>query len=366
MVVNRNIDYPPLEDAQKSALHAALGPKVALANPLDYHTYIWTDPAAMPATYTAAMQADLALGVVVSDFPRNDRCTDQDWEPVINAVTATARATGKPMAIVSALAENISEATATRLIADGITPLCGMQDALDAIETAAWLGQNRNPQGEILLPGDSGPAQTLTEAEAKQILADHGLQIPRSLRANGLTELADIAPRMTFPAVLKLEGLAHKSDAGGVALNLADPQQVLDAARAMPGEKFLLEQMITGSIAELLIGVVKDPAHGFVLSIGAGGVLTEILGDVANLLLPTNPDAIRNALQTLRIWPLLNGYRGAPQADLDAIIAAVLAVQACVIANADRIEEVEINPAICTARGAIAADALIRMAKPDD
>ena len=116
----------------------------------------------------------------------------------------------------------------------------------------------------------------------------------------------------------------------------------------------------------VIIGVVKDPAHGFVLSIGAGGVLTEILGDVANLLLPTNADAIRNALQTLRIWPLLNGYRGAPQADLDAIIAAVLAVQACVIANADRIEEIEINPAICTARGAIAADALIRMAKPDD
>ena len=166
--------------------------------------------------------------------------------------------------------------------------------------------------------------------------------------------------------MLKLEGLAHKSDSGGVALNLTTTDQVLDAARAMSGTQFLLEEMITGSNAELLIGVVKDPAHGYVLSIGAGGVLTEILADVVNLLLPTNADAIASALQSLRSYPLLTGYRGAKPANLKAITDAILAVQACMIANAARIEEVEINPLICTATGAIAADALIRIGEPDD
>jgi succinyl-CoA synthetase beta subunit len=130
----------------------------------------------------------------------------------------------------------------------------------------------------------------------------------------------------------------------------------------MPAASFLVEEMIAGSVAELLVGVVRDPAHGFVLTLGAGGILTELLGDTVSLLVPATEDEVAAALARLRIAPLLSGYRGKPAADLGAAVAGVMAVQAFVVEHAARIEEVEVNPLICTATRAVAADALIREA----
>jgi hypothetical protein len=109
-----------------------------------------------------------------------------------------------------------------------------------------------------------------------------------------------------------------------------------------------------------LIGVVKDPAHGFVLTLGAGGTLTEILQDSISLLLPTTDSAIQAGLSQLKIAPLLNGYRGAAPADMVAILRAIRAVQDYCIAHRDSLQEIEVNPLICTPADAIAADALLR------
>ena len=132
----------------------------------------------------------------------------------------------------------------------------------------------------------------------------------------------------------------------------------------MPCDSFLLEQMITGTQVELLVGVVVDPAHGFVLTLGAGGTLTEVLQDHVSLLLPVTDTDIRDALSRLRIAPLLDGYRGARPVDRDAIVATVLAVQEYVIAHTPF--EIEINPLMCGAGGAFAADALITTGETND
>ena len=126
----------------------------------------------------------------------------------------------------------------------------------------------------------------------------------------------------------------------------------------MPCDSFLVEEMVTDPIAELLIGVVCDPAHGYVLTLGAGGTLTELLQDSASLLLPVTRDDVLNALGELRTSVLLNGYRGAPAANKDAIVDAVMAVQSYV--TAEHPFEVEINPLICREQDAIAVDALIK------
>jgi succinyl-CoA synthetase beta subunit len=133
----------------------------------------------------------------------------------------------------------------------------------------------------------------------------------------------------------------------------------------MPCDEFLVEEMVTGTLAELLIGVVHDPAHGYVLTIAAGGVLTELLQDSQSLLIPTTEIDISGALHKLRISKLLDGYRGACAANYPAIIEVVMSVQNFVLANAARVEEVEINPLLCCADRAVAADALIRIAKED-
>ena len=155
--------------------------------------------------------------------------------------------------------------------------------------------------------------------------------------------------------------MAHKTEAGAIALDLRDSAAVGREARGMRTDGYLVEEMVTDTVAELLVGVVADPAHGFVLTLGAGGTMTEILDDVTSLLLPVAEEDVKAALDRLRIAPVLSGYRGAPAADCNGIASAVLAVQDYVIANAEVVREVEVNPLLVTPTRAVAADALIRL-----
>ena len=120
----------------------------------------------------------------------------------------------------------------------------------------------------------------------------------------------------------------------------------------------LVERLVPDGIVELLVGVQSDPVFGPVLSLGVGGVLTELVRDVAHLLLPVDAAEIRDALLGLRCGPLLTGYRGGPAADLDGTVAVVERVAALVLATPE-VVELEINPLIVTADGAWACDALV-------
>lgn len=359
LAVDTGLVFPPLEPGQRAALAEALGPKVALANPLDYHTYIWGDQPATTRCFSAMMQGDLAMGCAVLDFPREDRCDASDWHKVVEAIADTQAETGKRMCILASLPETLPEEVADRAVARGIVPFSGMGEALAALDLGAWLGQVREVPEPVLLPGDPVGARTLTEAQAKAALAAHGVRVPGSGRAMGASEAAEIAAGLGFPVVLKGEGVAHKTEAGAVVLNLADEGAVEAAASRMQAASFLVEEMVTGTVVELLVGVVRDPAHGFVLTLGAGGTLTEILRDTVSMLVPSTRDDIRGALKKLKISPLLAGYRGAAAANLEAVLDAVMAVQSFVEAEAARLEEIEINPLICTPSEAVAADALI-------
>ena len=111
---------------------------------------------------------------------------------------------------------------------------------------------------------------------------------------------------------------------------------------------------------ELLVGITRDQAHGFVLTIATGGIMTELLDDSTSLLVPAARDHVTTALNSLKMAPLMYGYRGKPPINFKALLDAIDALQSYVVANADSLEEVEINPLICTAQAAIAVDALIR------
>lgn len=356
-----DVQFPALDTQQSNDLRAALGPMVALANPLDYHTFIWTDTAAMTATFTAMMAGtQMDIGCIICDFPREDRCSAQAWDCIIDAATTTKKATGKPLALVATLPDALPEPFAERIIDAGLIPLLGLDDALAAISAAAWLGKDATSADPLLLPSTITDTQLLSETEAKAALAKHGVSVPASARAENLSVLASVLANIPMPLVLKAEGMAHKSDLGGVALGLSSEAEIIDAAHKMQSDSFLVEEMITGGVAEMLVGVVRDPAHGFVLTLAAGGVLTELLRDSVSLLLPTRAEDIDAALDTLRIAPMLRGYRGKPAAERGAIVNAVLSVQSYVTAHAAHLEEVEINPLICTPTRAVAADALIR------
>lgn len=354
----REVVFPPLNDRQKTDLRDALGPMVALANPLDYHTYIWRDTEAMTRAFAAMMDPDLAMTMLIGDFPRPDRCDPSDWECLIEATIAAKTQTGSNVALVASLPELLPEDVAERLMAAGVVPFAGLTEAIAACEAASRpIPPAPSP---LLLPTPVVAPDLVPEVEAKERLAWHGLRTPNFKRVSTPGAARAAAADIGFPVVLKGEGIAHKTEAGAVVLNLTSGLAVRDAADAMPTERFLVEEMVTGTVAELLVGVVKDPAHGFVLTLAAGGTLTELMADSASLLLPAADAEIESALSSLRCSKLIDGYRGAPAANRGAILRAIRSVEAYVLANAEGLEEIEINPLLCTPTDAIAADALMR------
>ena len=157
-------------------------------------------------------------------------------------------------------------------------------------------------------------------------------------------------------------GIAHKSEAGAVALNLRDVDAVVAAASKMQGVTgFLVEEMIGGGVAEVLIGITRDATGLYLLTIGSGGVMTELMADTASLLLPATREDISKALGGLKVAHLLEGFRGRPAADITAVLDAIEAVCHYAVANAGRLIELDVNPLIACEKGAFAVDALIRL-----
>ncbi|MEP5153634.1 CoA-binding protein, partial [Planktotalea sp.] len=143
--MTKGLTYPALEPHQSQNLRAALGPKVALANPLDYHTYIWGDAQAMSDTFTALFDADLGLGIIVLDFPRPDRCSLDEWDAALEAIKDCAKRSTTPVAVLSSLPDTMPEFISKSLIENGIIPLHGMDAALRATALAPALAASDTP-----------------------------------------------------------------------------------------------------------------------------------------------------------------------------------------------------------------------------
>jgi len=202
---------------------------------------------------------------------------------------------------------------------------------------------------------------------SKHALAAHGVAIPRGRLVATPDEAADAADALGYPVVVKAVSatLAHKSEIGAVRVNLRDAASVRSAAADLRplGEALLIEHMVTDAVAEVLVGIDRDPAIGPYMVLGSGGVLVELFADSTILLLPASGAEIRDALATLKVARLLAGHRGKPAGDIAALVATILAVQAYALANLDRLLEIDVNPIMVRrhGRGAVAVDALIRL-----
>ena len=364
--VGRAVEFAALQSQQLPRLRRVLGEMVTLSNPLDYHTFVWGDLARQTEAFSAMFEGGYALNLVVLDFPRGDRCDASEWETTADAVIAAASATGALAGLLATLPENMPEPIADRLMANGIVAFCGIDETITAAEVAAGIGRAwRAPPALPLLdvPYMDGEIETLTEADAKAELAAFGLPVPRGLLASSPGEAAEQAERLGFPVVLKGLGIAHKTEAGAVILNLKDIEAVSNAAAAMAANAgYLVEKMIDPPVAELIVGATRDPVFGLSLTLGAGGIFVELLEDSIILPLPATRTDIHAAISRLRIAKLIDGYRGRPKGDLEAAIGAVAGVADYVVKNAARVEELDINPlmVLSEGRGVAAVDALIR------
>lgn len=212
----------------------------------------------------------------------------------------------------------------------------------------------------------------LSETEAKEALAAFGVPVVHDAVVHDAAEARLAADRIGYPLVAKLVSpdVAHKTEHGLIRLSLKDADSVVEAfdsmmakARSMPGvriEGVTLEPMLQGGV-EILAGVTRDPVFGWMLTVGLGGVWTELMKDVQHRLLPVDAAGAESMLRGLKGFKLLDGYRGAPKADVAAAARVIAALCDAVLAGGDRLREVEINPLLVMpeGQGAIAVDALV-------
>jgi acyl-CoA synthetase (NDP forming) len=201
----------------------------------------------------------------------------------------------------------------------------------------------------------------ITEREAKGILAQYGVRSVAERQAKNADEAVQAAAALGYPVVLKADGdIAHKTEAGAVKLDLRDADAVRAACASMTAAKegFLVQPMLKGGV-ELVVGVKRDPLVGPVLLVGLGGVLVEIMRDTVLALAPVGKAEARHMLESLKGFKLLQGYRGTPAADIDAVCDAIARISEFAADHADRIEEIDVNPLLARPDGAVALDALI-------
>ena len=360
-----NLEFVDFAASQRAALKAELGPIVTIANPLDYHTFIWGDTPRMTRVFSTVMAESFDLTVFILDMPRADRCDPAGYQCAVDAIIAAKAQTGARVAVLASLPENMSDHFTREFMRAGVAVLHGMSEGIAAIGAAIAAGRfkDADPEPLVLAANGATSSSILSEAASKEALSGFGLRIPRSIQAQSVDELIEESAALSFPVVLKGTGLAHKSEAGLVALDIRDEPSLAAAARQMQTvtSEFLVEEMAVGGIAEVLVGITRDPTGTFLLTLGAGGVLTELLADTASLLLPASPVEIETALNSLRIGRLLQGYRGKPAADMRALTDAVMSICRYAEAHGDRLVELEVNPLIARVGDAIAVDALIRL-----
>ena len=377
------LGFPAFGPAERAALLPLLPDIATVSNPLDYTTPIWGDASKTGPVFAAAIngvQADST--VLVQDYPAAGLDESKPYYRAdAGAFIAAAKARGIPAAICATLPENIDPETRDWLVAQGVAPMQGLTETLDAMRAAGLWAERRKhimaerPAPLLALP-DLATLQTVDEAAGKALLSTLGLPIPAGEVVAG-AQVVQAASRIGYPVVLKMMGpkLAHKSEAGAVALGLANAADLTAALQKMRAEvtahdplaltdRFLVESMAPRPLAELLVNLRRDAQFGLVLTLGAGGVLVELLEDAATLLLPASAAQIEAALNGLKIARILRGYRGAKGADMAALAGFIAHLCQIFESQSATLAEVEINPLFVTATGPWVVDVLIQKAGP--
>jgi acyl-CoA synthetase (NDP forming) len=369
-----DLDFAPLSNGSAGRLRAVLTDRVTIANPFDIHTYLWFDPPALKRVFSEILHGGYDAAGFMLDSPPEGKADSTAYDAVIDVFIEAAHGAPTRAALIASLPETISPRVRQRCLDGGVIPLQGQREALEALSLAGGVGAAwmNNPNVLLNLPparaGASSEIYALSEHAGKAALAAFGVRVPRG-KLVPAGAAAEAALALGFPVVIKASGanLEHKTEVGGVALNVRNEADAHSAALRLAklSDTVLVEEMLIDGVAEVLIGVIVDPQFGQVMVLGAGGVFTEILSDSVPLLPPFTHASIEAALRRLTVGKLLNGYRGKPAADVDALIDTVLCVARYASGNLATLVEIDVNPVIVRPAGfgAVAVDTMIRLRK---
>jgi acetate---CoA ligase (ADP-forming) len=359
---------PDFTEATKAALLPLMQDGIAPKNPLDVGIPSTLNIAA-DLCAVAAHDPHIDMVAWASPMPRRA----EGWGDV-SPLRQVLDRTDKPIVgfarIIQQLAPDHVDAQATA----GFPFLQGIEPAIRALK-GLWFHAAR--RGRIPAAPQPAPLSELSPATLMATLADYGILPPQSEAVATVAEAAAAAQRIGFPVALKINSrdFAHKTEIGGVALDLRDRAALEAAAAALLGrartalpqahiEGFLVQEMVRG--VEAIVGARSDPLYGPMLLLGTGGILVELARDTAVRLLPVTPGEVGEMIEQLKLAKLIAGFRGAPAADRQALETAAFALGRFFLDHRARIKEIEINPLMLRAagHGAVAVD--LRMVWQDD
>ncbi|MFE5484955.1 acetate--CoA ligase family protein [Streptomyces sp. NPDC056527] len=370
---------PTLPQAKQDELHQWIPPYLNVANPVDNGGHPVGDWRGRKII--DAILADPSVGVLIcpitGPFPP---MSDKLAQDLVDAAEATDKLVcvvwGSPVGTEAAYRE-------TLLGSSRVATFRTFSNCIGAVK--AYLDHHRFTAG-YRSPFDEAPrtpspsfrkaqalmrpGRQLSEHAAKQLLRAYGIRVPREQLVTSAAAAVRAAGLVGYPVVMKASGaqLAHKTELGLVKVGLTSASQVRDAYRELTDiaryegvdlDGILVCQMV-GRGVEMVVGVTRDPLFGPTVTVGLGGVLVEVLNDAAVRVPPFGEDQAREMLGELRGQALLKGVRGAPPADVDALVEVVLRVQRMALELDDDLAELDINPLMVLPRGqgAVALDAL--------
>jgi acyl-CoA synthetase (NDP forming) len=351
---------PDFSDATKAKLAPMMQEGIAPKNPLDVGI---PSTIQIAADICAAAASDPAIDMVAwaAPMPR-----EKDGLGDMTPLRALRDKMDKPIVAFDRMIHHGGNARLAAQEAAGFPFLQGIEPTIRALN-GLWFHAAR--RGRIPATPPPAPASDLSPVNLAATLGRYAIAQPRSLAVSSATEAVTAADVIGYPVALKISSrdILHKTEVGGVALDLRDRAAVSVAADALaasarathPGARldgFLVQEMVTG--IEVIVGARSDPLYGPMLLIGAGGVLVELSRDTALRLLPVTPNEVSGMIDGLKLATLLAGFRGRPAADRGALEAVALALAQFFLDHRARISDIEINPLIIrpTGRGAVAVD----------
>ncbi|POX46979.1 pimeloyl-CoA synthetase [Streptomyces sp. Ru71] len=373
------LHLPELSPARQAELHQWIPPYLSVANPVDSGGHPVGDERGRKII--DALLDDPGIGVLICPVtgpfpPLSDR--------LVRDLVDAAERTDKLVCVVWGSPVGTEPAYRDVLLGSSrVATFRTVGNCLAAVR--AWLGHHRFTAGyrspfdeaprtpspsfrkarELLRPGEQ-----LSEHAAKQLLRAYGIRVPREQLVTSAAAAVRAAGLVGYPVVMKASGarIAHKTELGLVKIGLTSASQVRDAYRELTDiarhegvalDGVLVCQMVERGV-EMVVGVAHDELFGPTVTVGLGGVLVEVLRDAAVRVPPFSEEHARDMLGELRGRALLDGVRGRPPADVDALVEVVLRVQRMALELGDRVAELEINPLMVlpAGQGAVALDAL--------
>lgn len=374
---NAGLTVPEITSESRMALEAILPDFGSAKNPIDLTAQAGGDPTMMGRCLEVLTQSDDIDIILMQGFFRDRKSVDE--------VVELSKRSDKPIVFTARNAPTAEMAEYYKILRDnGLVILPDAKQAAKAIADMSWYQRKvrevredqareaheeakAHPVSDALLKDK--PA--LTEFECKRILEDFGIPVTREMLAADEDKAVELAGQIGYPVAMKVQSaqILHKTEANAIRLNLNSAEEVRKAwqeimtnARQFNADAdikgVLVQEMIDGGV-EVIIGMTTDPVFGPVLMFGLGGIFVEVLKDVSFRIAPLKRRDAEEMLDEIRSRKILDGVRGQPPVNREALIDVIMKVSRLVTDHRDTIEELDINPLLVFPDGACAVDALI-------